>query len=113
MKIHTECVPCLLKRIIFEIDQNTKNKDIKNKAIQNACKVLSEEFDLNKCSATIATKVHKIVYETLGDDDPYRDLKKQSNKVAKSLVPKVEEFISKGFINDFMNICCNCCATNI
>jgi hypothetical protein len=73
---------------------NTKDKDIKNKAIKNACRVLSEEFDLNKCSATIATKVHKIVYETLGDDDPYRDLKKQSNKVAESLAPKVEEFIS-------------------
>lgn len=94
MKIHTECVPCLLKRIIFEVDLNTKDKDIKNKAIQNACRVLSEEFDLNKCSATIATKVHKIVYETLGCDDPYRDLKKQSNKVAESLVPKVEEYIS-------------------
>ncbi len=94
MKIHTECVPCLLKRIIFEVDQSTKDKDVKNKSIQNACRVLSEEFDLNKCSANIATKVHKIVYETLGDKDPYRNLKKQSNKVAESLVPKVEEFIS-------------------
>lgn len=94
MKIHTECVPCLLKRIIFEIEQSTKDKETMNKAIRNACKVLSEQFDLNVCSATIATNVHKIVYEILGDDDPYRDLKKQSNKVAKSLVPKVEEFIS-------------------
>ena len=94
MKIHTKCVPCLLKRIIFEVEHSTKDKDVKNKSIQNACMVLSEEFDLNKCSATIATKVHKIVYETLGDKDPYRNLKKQSNKVAESLVPKVEEFIS-------------------
>jgi len=94
MKIHTECVPCLLKRIIFEVEQSTKDKDVKNKAIQNACRILSEQFDLNVCSASIATKVHRIVYETLGDDDPYRDLKKQSNKVAEGLVPKVEEFIS-------------------
>lgn len=94
MKIHTECVPCLLKRIIFEIEHCTKDKDIKNKAIKNACKVLSEQFDLNSCSATIATKVHKIVYETLGDKDPYKVLKKQSNKVAESLIPKVEEFIN-------------------
>jgi len=94
MKIHTECVPCLLKRVIFEVEQSTKDKNIKNMAIKNACKVLSEEFDLNTCSATIATKVHKIVYETLGDYDPYKNLKKQSNKVAENLVPKVEEYIS-------------------
>ncbi|MDH7507593.1 MAG: ARMT1-like domain-containing protein [Candidatus Thermoplasmatota archaeon] len=94
MKIHTECVPCLLRRIIFEVDQSTTDKDVKNKAIKNACKVLSEQFDLNSCSATIATKVHKIVYETLGEKDPYKNLKKQSNKVAESLVPKVEEFLT-------------------
>jgi len=94
MKIHTECVPCLIKRIIFEIEQSTKDIEKKNQAIKNACKVLSEQFDLDTCSATIATNVHKIVYETLDDDDPYRDLKKQSNKVAKDLVPKVEEFVA-------------------
>jgi len=94
MKIHTECVPCLIKRIIFEIEHSTKDIEKKNKAIKIACKVLSEQFDLDTCSATIATNVHKIVYETLDDDDPYRDLKKQSNKVAKDLVPKVEEFVA-------------------
>ncbi len=94
MKIHTECVPCLLKRIIFEVEQSTSDKDVKNKAIKNACRVLSEEFNLNVSSAIIATKVHKIVYETLGDNDPYRKLKEQSNKVAENLISKVEEFVS-------------------
>jgi len=94
MKIHTECVPCLLKRIIFEVEQSTSDKDVKNNAIKNACRVLSEEFNLNLSSATIATKVHKIVYETLGDNDPYRKLKKQSNKVAENLISKVEEFVA-------------------
>jgi len=66
---------------------------VKTKAIQNACKVLAELYDPNECSAVIATKVHKIVYATLGDDDPYQELKKQSNQVAQSLVPRVEELI--------------------
>ena len=93
MKIQPECVPCLLKRIIFEAEQSTKDKELKKKAIQNACRLLSELYDPNICSATIATKVHKIAYETLGDDDPYRDLKEKSNKVAQSLIPRVEELI--------------------
>ncbi len=93
MKIQTECVPCLIKRIIFESDQSTDDKKIKTKVIKNACKALSELYDPNSCSASIATKIHKLVYETLSDNDPYIDLKNKANKYAKKLVPKVEEIV--------------------
>jgi hypothetical protein len=77
------------------VEQSTKDPDIRIKVIKNACKVLSKFYDPNECSATIATKVHKIAYETLGDDDPYKDLKNLSNKVAQSLVPRVEEMLKE------------------
>jgi uncharacterized protein with ATP-grasp and redox domains len=93
MKIQTECIPCLLKRVIFETDYSTKDSEVKKKVIKNACEVLSRVYDPDECSAVVATKVHKIVYETLGDNDPYKDLKNQSNRVAQSLVPRVEELI--------------------
>ena len=93
MKIQTECVPCLLKRVIYETKQSTKDKNLQTRAIRNACWVFSEIYDPNTSSAIIATKVHKIVYDTLGDKDPYKHLKNQSNVVAKSLLPKVEGLI--------------------
>lgn len=95
MKIQTECVPCLLKRVIFEAEQSTNDPEVRTKVIKNACRALSELYDPKECSASIATKVHKIVYETLGDDDPYKDLKNQSNRVAQSLLPRVEELIEE------------------
>ena len=94
MKIQPECVPCLLKRIVFEAEQSTKDINLRYKTVENALKLFAELFDPNVSSCQIATKVHKIAYETLGNQDPYKDLKKQSNKVAESLVPKVEEFIT-------------------
>ena len=94
MKIQTECVPCLLKRIVFEAEQSTKDKELQSRAVQNACKLLAELYDPNVCSITIATKVHRIAYETLGDDDPYKELKYVSNKIALSLVPHVEHLIN-------------------
>lgn len=95
MKIQTECIPCLIKRIIFESEQSTKDPVLKTKTIKNACKALSDFYDPNECSATIATKVHKIAYDTLGDKDPYKELKDRSNKIALSLLPKVEKLIEK------------------
>jgi len=93
MKIQTECVPCLLKRIVFEAEQSTDDKELQVKTLQNACKLLAELYDPNVCSATIASKVHKIAYDTLGDEDPYKELKMQGNKIAMSLVPRVEELV--------------------
>jgi len=95
MKIQTECVPCLLKRIIYEANLSTTDTAVKTKAIKNACKLLSQLYDPNECSASIATKVHKLVYETLGDEDPYKELKHQSNQIAQSLVPRVEKLIAQ------------------
>jgi len=95
MKIQTECVPCLIKRIIFEAKQSTKDPEIIKNVIKNAGNALAELYDPNECSITIATKVHKIVYETLGDNDPYKELKERSYNVAQSLIPKVEELIKK------------------
>jgi len=84
-----------LKRVIFEVEQSTKDKKTKKKVIKNACKMLSELYDPDECSAVIATEVHRIAYEALGDKDPYRHLKDLSNRVAQSLVPRVEELIKK------------------
>ncbi len=93
MKIKTECVPCLIKRIIFEAEQSTNDPETISRVIRNACKLLGELYDPNECSISIATKVHKNAYETLGNNDPYKELKKQANKVASLLVPRVEEII--------------------
>jgi uncharacterized protein with ATP-grasp and redox domains len=95
MKIQSECVPCLIKRIIFETQLSTEKKEIQTNVIKNTCKVLSEIYDPGISSAEIATKVHKLAYEILGDEDPYYDLKNISNEVAKSLIPKTEEILKK------------------
>jgi hypothetical protein len=106
MKIQEECVPCLLKRIIFEAQHSTNDKKIRTQAIKKSCKLLSELYDSNYSSATIATKVHKIAYDTLGDKDPYKDLKNTSNKIAHSLIPRVEHLISCS--DDPLRICMIC-----
>ncbi len=95
MKIQTQCVPCLLKRIIFESEQSTSDKNKQTQAIKNACKALSDLYNPNKCSASIATKVHRLVYNTLDDNDPYKELKNQSNYYAKKLVLEIENLIEK------------------
>lgn len=93
MKMRAECVPCLLKRVIFET--RLVNKDLEYLVMREAAKILGEEFKEGVNSARVATKVHKRVYELLGNDDPYLDLKRKSNDVALSLFPKARLFVQK------------------
>lgn len=93
MKITPTCVPCLLNRIIFESKQSTDNKKVQTKVIKNACDMLGDLYDPSKCSAVIATKVHKKTYDLLKNSDPYKELKKQSNQIATSLIPLVKKRI--------------------
>jgi uncharacterized protein with ATP-grasp and redox domains len=95
MKITETCVPCLIKRIIFEANLSTNNIDKKNKAITEALRILSNEYDTNNVSSTIATHVHHRVYEILEDMDPYGSLKEKSNNIALSLIKKADELIKK------------------
>jgi uncharacterized protein with ATP-grasp and redox domains len=93
MKIQTECLPCLLKRMLFEIELSTTDTKRQTAAMRTACSLLAKLYDPEVCSATIATQVHQAVYEAVGDNDPYKILKQQSNAIATTLVPKVESLI--------------------
>jgi damage-control phosphatase, subfamily I len=93
MKIQTECLPCLLKRMLFETELSTTDTKRQTQALRTACSLLAKLYDPEVCSATIATQVHQAVYDALGDKDPYKALKHQSNAIATTLVPKVESLI--------------------
>ena len=95
MKIQPECLPCLLRRVLYEVEIGTDDAKLASDALIAAVKTLSEVFSPSRCSAEIATHVHRTVYEKLGNNDPYRKLKEKSNEVALSLLPKVERVIDE------------------
>jgi len=92
MKITPECVPCLVKRVLFETELWDASLGVKT--VPEAARMLADEFTGEEVSAELATKVHRRAYEILGTDDPYRELKVKSNEVAEGLMPQAREYIS-------------------
>jgi hypothetical protein len=93
MQITPMCVPCLLKRVTFEAELNDKKKVAM--ALKAACKVFGERYTGKECSADIATEVHRAAYRAMGCKDPYHKVKRQSNEVAKSLLPKARKILAR------------------
>ena len=91
MRMSPECVPCLIRRVLFEAEEIDGSKSVE--AVRNAAEMLGELFGEDVCSATVATHVHRKTYELLGTDDPYKNLKRKSNQVALELYPSAERFV--------------------
>ncbi|MEF8832711.1 MAG: ARMT1-like domain-containing protein [Candidatus Thermoplasmatota archaeon] len=95
MKIHPECVPCLLKRCLYESELVDEQK--KREIVEAATSILDEKFDEDAVSAEVATEVHGKVYEILDTDDPYSDIKERSNALAEKLLPQAKKISENSF----------------
>jgi uncharacterized protein with ATP-grasp and redox domains len=85
MRMTPECVPCLIRRVLFEAEQ--VNDSLSAVATRNAAEMLGELFGDDVCSATVATQVHRKTYQLLGTNDPYGALKRKSNEIALDIYP--------------------------
>ncbi len=88
MEMAPECVPCLLGRVLFEVELCNPRKS--GAAMRDALKVLKEGFEPGANSAEVATRVHQRAYQVIGCADPYLDLKIRSQEIAKELFPRAQ-----------------------
>jgi hypothetical protein len=86
-----ECVPCLIKRVLFETEEVDESKSVRT--AKNAAEMLGRLFGDDVCSATVATQVHRETYRLLGTKDPYRALKRMSNEIGLELYPFAERCV--------------------
>ena len=95
MKISPKCPACLLNRVYMECKMVTDDYETIFKAVEDALKILAERYPRREINAHIATYMHRRVYEILGVEDPYKELKERANEVAMKFLPTIEEFIDK------------------
>jgi len=93
MKPQPECASCVLRRAVFEahLVDPSKAMDV----VKGVLATLCEKFDENKPSIKVWTEVHRKVYEILGTEDPYREVKRKSNDIAMEMFPLALEYYEK------------------
>lgn len=92
MKIHPRCAPCLLSRVQFEAELSTKDIALQKKTVLAGIEVLRKYLVDGAPATHLSTKIHREAYRVLGDIDPYREKKQQSNEAAKKLLPLARKF---------------------
>ena len=95
MKLHPRCAPCLLARVQFEAELSTKDLAMQKKVVLAGIEVLRKYLVDGAPATHLSTKIHREAYRVLGDIDPYREKKEQSNETAQKLLPFVRDFVSE------------------
>lgn len=93
MKLSSECVPCLLKRAMYEVELSAPEKV--TGAIVACSNVAATQIRKGMSSVEFATKIHECAYNAIGEKDPYSNLKKRSNEIALSLFPDAERYVAR------------------
>jgi len=93
LRVASNCYPCLLDRAKFECDMVFSREEDKKAAVE-------ELLDFMACHkggvpALMGTEREIIIKRRSGRVDPYHELKEESNRVARNLLPGAMEFYEK------------------
>jgi len=95
LKAHIKCAPCLLNRGCLEIERASKNQNVRFRAMVELLKLFNREFSAEACPSIIGTKRDRLIRKITGNDDPYRELKHESNVQVLKLFPRAQSFVQK------------------
>ena len=89
MKLKPGCYECLQRLLCQAADLATDDVSLKQRAIEEAMKILDNEFSYSQLSIVIATKIHKVVKEVTHNPDPYKAMKEREMTLARDLYPEL------------------------
>lgn len=92
MKVHADCVPCLMKRVLFQ--SRLVSGDAVFASVESGLHAFSDNIDPDRRSVDVATAVHAASYAALGTDDPYLGLKIRADEVAGRFMDRAEALVA-------------------
>ena len=92
MKIYLDCIPCFIRQSLDAARHATEDIQIHEKVVRGVLN-LANTLDMNQSPPLIGQKIHRLIRELAGVEDPYYNVKKQFNNTALELYSKMRKSI--------------------
>jgi uncharacterized protein with ATP-grasp and redox domains len=89
MITNLECLPCLTRQAIDTVQRIGMPISDQQTIVKNVLQLLST-VDTTQPAPVISRMIHQLIREQIKIDDPFRDIKAESNMIAEKLIPHVE-----------------------
>lgn len=94
MRTYLNCIPCFLKQAL-EASRIAGADERLQKKIMDEVSRLMPEFPLEASPPEMGVKIHRIIKKFTSDNDPYKKVKKDSQRVALDMYPYFKEEVRK------------------
>lgn len=95
MKVNYECASCMLRQSREAIEHATDDYEKRMDVSLKVLNFMNNNFKKNKQSNKLGTNLHHFIMRETENDDPYKKLREEGNRLALRLIPMVEELIRK------------------
>lgn len=90
MKTFLECIPCFVNEA-FNVSRRVTDDEAVQERVLRAVLAKASELSFSKSPPYMGYEIHRIIREETGTDDPYRETKIYSNRLAMSLYPELRK----------------------
>ena len=92
MKLNLDCIPCFQRQALQAVRFISDDEKLQEKVLR---KVMNEllKSDWNSTPPELAHKVHSIVKRVTTEDDPYKEVKRESNDLVLRMYPELKDMV--------------------
>jgi uncharacterized protein with ATP-grasp and redox domains len=92
MHIFLDCIPCFVRQALDAARLATDDKQIHEQVLRKVL-VLAKDLDMSRSPPVMGQKIHRLIRELVGTEDPYRDVKRRFNNTSLRLYPRMRAHI--------------------
>ena len=94
MKLNLDCIPCFQRQALQAARFISNDEKLQEKVLREVVKELLES-DWESTPPELAHKVHSIVKRVTNENDPYKDVKRESNDLVLRMYSELKEMIKE------------------
>ncbi|MBN1123779.1 MAG: DUF89 family protein [Sedimentisphaerales bacterium] len=94
MHTYLDCIPCFLRQTVDVISTVTDDPLLHEQAVRQALRATAELDFQATTPAAMGQRIHRMIRELSENPDPYRLIKDRSNRIAMTLLPELNRWVS-------------------
>lgn len=94
MKLNLDCIPCFQRQALQAVRFISDDEQLHQKVLREVTKKLLES-NWDSTPPELAHQVHSIVKRITNENDPYKEVKRESNDLVLKMYPELKEKVKK------------------
>jgi len=90
MRTYFDCIPCFVRQTLDSVRLTTDDQRIHEQVMRQTLSLISR-MDLRQSPPAMAQKIHRLIRELTGVDDPCLQVKNRFNKLALEMYPELRK----------------------